>query len=317
MSAPITNTPICPICKLPSRVHYPFTSWPIFECPRCRHFRITQDLVSDLPLMGLKDASIGLLSHFCCRAQLTGQQATIDQPFVDRVLKESLPNPAERLDNLILTLGRADPDGGSFTFVHPQRFQGLIGAATPAGVGFIASEAICSGLAVNEKATQPNGNRWYPLTPNAPEVFSGAYELRLTMAGWRRYEELTRSGGVGAVAFLAMKFGDATLDQLVEDHLRAAVKKTGFTLRRLDDRPKAGLIDDRLRVEIRACRFLLADLIHANLGAYWEAGFAEGLGKPVVYLCKKSIFVDPVRQPHFDTKATIRFSIPEARQTDP
>jgi hypothetical protein len=145
-----------------------------------------------------------------------------------------------------------------------------------------------------------------------------------------------RSGGVGSVAFMAMKFGDPDLDRLVDEHVRAAVRQTGFILRRLDDQPKAGLIDDRLRVEIRACRFLLADLTHANLGAYWESGFAEGLGKPVIYLCRRSVFDDTDRRPHFDTnhhltvtweletaaqdmeslKATIRFSIPEARQID-
>lgn len=143
---------------------------------------------------------------------------------------------------------------------------------------------------------------------------------------------------------MAMKFGDPALNLIVNDYFRQAVKDTGFKLYRLDDRPEAGLIDARLRNEIRNCRFLIADLSHANLGAYWEAGFAEGLGKPVIYTCEKSVFdgkVDDIVAPHFDTnhhltilweandpqtaanrlKETIRFTIPEARQagnaTDP
>ena len=113
---------------------------------------------------------------------------------------------------------------------------------------------------------------------------------------------------------------------------------TGFTLRRLDDVPRAGLIDDRLRVEIRACRFLLADLSHGNRGAHWEAGYAEGLGKPVIYTCRQNVFEDRnhANYPHFDTnhhltvawnpnnivealhdlKATIRATFPEATQQD-
>ena len=27
-----------------------------------------------------------------------------------------------------------------------------------------------------------------------------------------------------------------------------------------------------------------------NSGAYWEAGFAEGLGRPVIYTCEKRYF---------------------------
>jgi len=49
------------------------------------------------------------------------------------------------------------------------------------------------------------------------------------------------------------------------------------------------------------CRFLIADLTHRNPGAYWEAGFAEGLGKPVIYTCRKDIFDDKTKGTHFDT----------------
>jgi nucleoside 2-deoxyribosyltransferase len=52
-------------------------------------------------------------------------------------------------------------------------------------------------------------------------------------------------------------------------------------------------------VEIRTSRFLISDLTHENAGAYWEAGFAEGLGKPVIYTCEKSEF--EMHKTHFDT----------------
>jgi len=105
--------------------------------------------------------------------------------------------------------------------------------------------------------------------------------------------------------------------------------------RRLDDIPKAGLIDDRLRNEIRTSRFLISDLTHENAGTYWEAGYAEGLGKPVIYTCEESKFES--QKTHFDTnhhltviwnkdhpkevveklKATIRATLPdEAKLTD-
>jgi nucleoside 2-deoxyribosyltransferase len=54
-----------------------------------------------------------------------------------------------------------------------------------------------------------------------------------------------------------------------------------------------------MRVEIQASDFVVADLSHDNLGAYWEAGYAEGLGKPVIYTCEKSKF--ELAKTHFDT----------------
>ncbi len=128
---------------------------------------------------------------------------------------------------------------------------------------------------------------------------------------------------------MAMPYGQPQLDKLVNDHFRVAVAQTGFDLLRLDDQQPAGLIDDRLRVEIQTSRFLIADLTHGNRGAYWEAGYAEGLGKPVIYTCQRLKFAETS---HFDTnhhltvlwdenaigvameklKATIRATIPEA-----
>jgi nucleoside 2-deoxyribosyltransferase len=85
----------------------------------------------------------------------------------------------------------------------------------------------------------------------------------------------------------------------VDEVFRPAVEQTGFRLEHLDDEPAAGQIDDRLRVEIRMCRFLIADLTDDNRGAYWEAGYAEGLGKPVIYTCNKFYFEK--EGTHFDT----------------
>lgn len=75
--------------------------------------------------------------------------------------------------------------------------------------------------------------------------------------------------------------------------------RAGFELRLLTDGQPAGLIDDQLRVALRTSRFVIADLTHANNGAYWEAGFAEGLGRPVIYTCRKKEWDE--RKSHFDT----------------
>src|SRR3546814_6646778 len=95
-----------------------------------------------------------------------------------------------------------------------------------------------------------------------------------TVRGWSLYEELKRGAAYGWHSFMAMPFNKPNVDEMLP-HIRQAVKETGFVLRRIDDDPKAGLIDDQLRVEIQAARFLIADLTYDNNGAYWEAGYAE------------------------------------------
>ena len=68
---------------------------------------------------------------------------------------------------------------------------------------------------------------------------------------------------------------------------------------------KAGHIDAIIEDEIRRCRFLIADLSDDNAGAYWEAGIAEGPGKPVIYICREGM------KTHFDTdhRQTVRWDL--------
>jgi len=87
---------------------------------------------------------------------------------------------------------------------------------------------------------------------------------------------------------------------LLEQYLIPAAKKAGYELgNALASEPTAGNIHARLEVEIRTARFVVAELSHHNNGAYWEAGFARGLGKPVIYMFNKKIG-GSVRPPHFD-----------------
>jgi nucleoside 2-deoxyribosyltransferase len=130
---------------------------------------------------------------------------------------------------------------------------------------------------------------------------------RLTFAGWERYGELTRTRDKSNFAFLARKFANPDLDKVYAECLKPAVQKTGYDLRVVTQR--AGLIDAIIESEIRNCKFLVADLSDGNAGSYWEAGFAEGLGKPVFYICKELDERGTKIQTHFDTahRMTIRW----------
>lgn len=113
---------------------------------------------------------------------------------------------------------------------------------------------------------------------------------------------------------MAMKFGDADLDLMVEDYFKPAVSRTGFTLKKLSDEQPAGLIDNQIRAALLASRFVIADLSHANLGAYWEAGYAEGLGRPVIYTCERSAW--DKNKTHFDTSHMVTVIWEKAKATE-
>ena len=122
----------------------------------------------------------------------------------------------------------------------------------------------------------------------------------LTLDGWDRYEAEKRGQFSGNYGFLARKFNDPDFDPFVQQVVKPAVEEgLGYALVDMNDVSRAGVIDNITRAQIRDAAFVISDLTHANLGAYWEAGFAEGLGKPVIYICEKEKFEK--EGTHFDT----------------
>ena len=133
--------------------------------------------------------------------------------------------------------------------------------------------------------------------------------VTLSLDGWEQYEEEQRGKFAGNYGFLAMEFDDPEHETFAQEVLKPAVEMgTGFELHDQRDKSKAGIIDNLLRVNIRDARFVIVDLTHDNRGAYWEAGYAEGLGKPVVYICERGKF--EAASTHFDTNhhTTVQWS---------
>ena len=121
----------------------------------------------------------------------------------------------------------------------------------------------------------------------------------LTLDGWDQYEAEKRGRLSGNYGFLALKFGDPELDSLANFLKEQVSQELAFPVVDMRDVERAGVIDNIMRIQVRDSAFVIADLTHDNLGAYWEAGYAEGLGKPVVYICEATKFEE--RGTHFDT----------------
>ena len=127
------------------------------------------------------------------------------------------------------------------------------------------------------------------------------YICRVEVPGYGRIEEITTNPD-SSQCFVAMWF-DASMDDVYEKGFRAAIAAAGYTPSRIDRKPDLiGKIDDEIIAEIRHSRFVVADFTHGDGGArggvYYEAGFAHGLGLPVIFTCRK----DMIDEAHFDTR---------------
>ena len=123
----------------------------------------------------------------------------------------------------------------------------------------------------------------------------------LTIEGYTRLVELERINTDSSKAFIAMWF-DRSMNEAWEHGIAPAVRQAGYEPLRIDQREHVNKIDDEIVAEIRRARFVVADFTQGDTGArggvYYEAGFAHGLGIPVIFCCRK----DRLKKVHFDTR---------------
>jgi hypothetical protein len=276
----------CPLCGADSNRKPRERFEEAVNCSLCGGFRVSSGakLVFDLPLTEPKE--VALARHLLGRLQKQERRPVLDEAFFQSVKDRQLPSPAEACDNLLKWIAeKGDRRPG-------QRINGPWSDETKilSEVGVVDRQDLAWLLETLQQ------QRLLQLLVFNSEGFSG----NLTADGWQRYEEIQRAHTSSNYAFFARQFQNDELDEVVEKCLRPAVEQTGFELRTVP--PRAGLIDAIIEDEIRRCKFLLADLSDRNPGAYWEAGFAHGLGKPVIYVCRQRLVDGESKiETHFDT----------------
>lgn len=289
----------CPICQVSGcEVNAIFTpphprGFDI-SCKNCGQLFLTIPRKEYFEKDTLNNKERALLSYAICKMQKEGEYLNITHDIEKSVMEnESLPNPAEQADNFILWLGNHSENPAEWHKIFFIHCAAKIGAFPDIqSVGYIIIRLWNKKLI--ESKINLNPEEYLKRTLDSYHM-----KFRLTFDGWEKYEELKRGISESKKVFMAMPFKGIFRDKAYET-MKKAASRTGFELSNpLLELPKAGLIDDQIRVEIRKAKFVAADLTNDNRGVYWEAGFAEGLGKKVIYTCHKKYFDD--NKIHFDT----------------
>lgn len=135
-------------------------------------------------------------------------------------------------------------------------------------------------------------------------------DISITPKGWLTLRELKPSGDSDK-AFVAMWFSKET--QSLRNAVREAVNQAGYICDVVDEIHHNDYIMDKVLNLIKDSRFVIADFTSVpedieekgkipggvRGGVYYEAGFAKGLGRPVIVSCREDT----------NSKARIHFDI--------
>ncbi|UCI23853.1 hypothetical protein [Mesorhizobium sp. B2-8-5] len=266
------------------------------SCDNCGRFVISDEANEDYletnsgPGQRMTPTQRARLSHRIRTSQRNSDiRPRIESDLIERFFRDGCPgpNPAQQTRNLIRHIGDHVSRTGQRIPSLPKSLFAIIGSPSPDFSGDLLLELIGKGLVIGAENRTLN---------NPPSAFS----IGLTLEGWEFYEQERTGQLSGKFGFIAMKFGDTILDPFVRDVIKPAIKiHTGHDLIDMRDVSRAGIIDNIMREQIRDSAFVIVDLTHDNSGAYWEAGYAEGLGKSVIYICERAKF--DAAKTHFDT----------------
>jgi hypothetical protein len=125
----------------------------------------------------------------------------------------------------------------------------------------------------------------------------GGGKYKVNPEGYIAADELRTRRAKSSQGFIAMWFSP-DMKPVFEEGLRKGVQGAGFKPMRIDQKEHANRIDDEIIAEIRRSAFVVADFTGHRGGVYFEAGFAMGLGLPVIWTCAKC----DIDKLHFDIR---------------
>jgi hypothetical protein len=122
--------------------------------------------------------------------------------------------------------------------------------------------------------------------------------IRIGMAGWKLIEKEQREAP--RQAFIARWFKPSM--KSTGGKIYKAVTDSGFNPMEIDNKEHNNEISGEILYEIKRSRFLVADVTGGRQGVYFEAGFAKGLGLPVIWTCRHGTEAELKKWMHFDTR---------------
>lgn len=274
----------CVVCTEPSAEVYEDSGGACYRviCPYCGEYFISGEAsrnLADSPLSSTRQRTNA-------RGWLRdnpGVLIRVEELGLLRTLRT--PSVAERAEKLLIAIDRAYPSIG--TALNMREFRGNPAPWCARSWSSSNPDELIYLLTIYMTRTKG----WL--------VESGGIDSGMQIApnGYDHLEGLRLGGVDRANGFCAMWF-NAEVAAIWTDAIKPAINAAGYDAVRIDGIEHNNKIDDEILANIRSSRFVVADFTGERGGVYFEAGFAMGLGLPVIWTVRE----DALAKVHFDNR---------------
>ena len=269
-----------------------------YHCINCGDFYVTDEFEADNEDFNNTTDSPKLAGYIRERFECGEDDIRISNENIQDILNNALipQTPGEKVKKLILYLDRKTAYFSQDVFIDEYDVAACYAKNDDELWGIV--EACRDEGYITHSSTEIDSSKEFDLHHIRTR------RVRLTMKGSQYAEELKKSESTSNSAFVAMWFSDE-VREAYEAGIKAAIeaKVCGqFKAFRVDNLEHNNDVTDEIIAGIKASRFVVADLTGNRGGVYYEAGFARGLGKPVILTCRKDWFKgdDENHKVHFD-----------------
>ena len=286
---------ICPVCKSSEckATYEPQNSGYFFQCRSCGYFIITD-------------------SALCCNYGYSHEESNVFSGYIRNNSTKKYPillktDILAKLREIILPYKKIPVADRINQIINYVGNLTTIGEQSKIDMDYDFTLFYCKGkpelYALLNYAEAQSLINWvrpiYPMSLDKPaeQGFPHVVGIELTYQGWQRFEANQKINVESKSAFVAMSF-DKDLDDVFYKSIAEACKICDFIPTRVDKSEHNDKICDKIIAEIKQARFVIAEFTRQKHGVYFEAGYAFGLGLPVIWCCRE----DDKDKLHFDTR---------------
>ena len=290
----MTKEEQCRICNQPAKMSVtggPINSYFNWDCPTCGRFTLSEQ--AQTYIQEVKFADAPKIASFLATRRINNKPALMiwrEQPknqdgiTVDEIIAAFPVTASERMDKALCNIHKlSDSLGKPIEFNESNKPLLFLER-------YLDSDEL--GWVINK--LEADG-----YVKQHPEI--GAFpRLVLESKGYERAEMMrTRIPSDSNQAFVAMWYTEE-MRKIYDEGIKPAVVDAGFVPMLIQEEEFLGKICEKILREVEKSRFLICDVTGARPNAHFEASYAQGLGLPIIWTCRKKT---RKKDMHFDTQA--------------
>jgi nucleoside 2-deoxyribosyltransferase/predicted RNA-binding Zn-ribbon protein involved in translation (DUF1610 family) len=246
-------------------------------CPNCGQYRISRDANDDLPAEFKRKKSVLPAKYLISAVLRDNFERGLSTPVITNSNVHSIVDPGRIPKGVMQQLERY--------LLYIYRHSEYLGQPVPMSSNQLAVAFARNNYELGALTTGLVELGW----AKTVGVNNDKFSVVATIEGMDHASKVFSTIGSSKQAFVAMWF-EPEMDRIYDKHILPAIKRSGYNALVIRAKEHNNDVNTEIVAEILNSRFMVADFTGQRGGVYFEAGYALGLKKPVIWTCRKDWF---------------------------